>query len=86
MALILHDEKQQSSDKKVHMDRTCERYFLAQSVSCQIGRKVSLLAAFFIYLWDTFLLDHELSYWAEGGNLLSWSIKETAGVSLQTYP
>lgn len=35
-------------------------------------------------LWDTFLLDHELSDWAEG-DLPSLSQKQWA-FSLQTYP
>ena len=33
----------------------------------------------------TFLLDRELSDWAEGGNLPSWSKKQRAFL-LQTYP
>ena len=36
------------------------------------------------YLWDTFLLDRELSNWAECGNLPSW-LKKQQAFSLQTY-
>jgi len=36
------------------------------------------------YIWGTFFLDRELSDWAEGGNLPSWSKKQQA-FSLQTY-
>ena len=36
------------------------------------------------YIWGTFLLDRELSDWAEGGNLPSWS-KIQQAFSVQTY-